>query len=646
MKLFKPLLSLIILFSASISIHSQELINLIPKESIFIGLIDLNQINTKANFEDLIKLPLVEKMDREISKELFRDIASEDTINYLNLQNYGINVGNKCYFYVKGTENIFYGALVFALSDEAKFTKFAELVTKTEDGKQTIVAGNYKYTNKNKLRIVWNSKFAAFYGVSVYPAYRDSVRNSILYPSYNPVADSVSAANYYQAPVITDTIVNGDNGVTTNEYPVTDTTNYSYNYQAYDENYKDPSIEKYAHVTAICDSLENAWSAANMGIFVQDKGSNSLAGNKDFMVYVKTNPDAACMFDYGQFAKMYMNSYSGLNSLMLGNKLTGEYLNSFYKGLSMYAKIELKQGEINMSCDTKHNEELNEIYKEVKKTSISKNFLKYLNKDVMGYYALGVDIPGMAKGVGNAMKKIYPTIPKYGNVVSSAMDVIDIFIDQQSIYKVFTGDMIMAVNGVKPVEVVHTSYNYDDNFNATEVQDTSIQMQPEILFMAGIGNVADVKKILKLLISVEALKLEGNIYSIAYKHADLPVYIKIQDDILFISNNKSYIENPKVYSADKQPGKEHIKMFKQNNFVAYANTTEIAKYFAKQGKSENEKIISQAGDLFKSVKIVGNTKNGSSKASCVFELSKSNNNSIVDIIKYLNELYLVNGKKL
>jgi hypothetical protein len=328
-----------------------------------------------------------------------------------------------------------------------------------------------------------------------------------------------------------------------------------------------------------------------------------------------------------------------------GNNILLDYMKGFYNGLNMFGKVELNQDDVKMTFDMKHSSKMNEIYKEVKKTKISKDFLKYLDNDLMGYYAVGIDIEGIAKGFGNTMREILPTVSKYGDIAGSAMDVLDIFIDEQAIYKVFTGDLVLAVNGVKPVEVIHKTYDYDENFNMKEVMDTTMQMQPEISLMLGIGNIDDVNKIIKLLISLELLKPEGNLYTLSYKNTNLPAYLKIQDKILFISNNKSYVEHPQVVAKNKQLSKVHAKMFSQNSFVVYANTSKIAQHYALQGHSGNEKILTEAAALFSNIKILGRSKKGYSSASCVLELSKTNDNSIVDILKFMNDLYLVKGKR-
>jgi len=663
MKSIKLLVSFIVLFIVVSTNQAQDIINLIPNKNTFVGVVDMNIINTKAKFEELIKLPLFEKMNEEIGKELFREISGNDATNYLDLQKHGIRKDRKAYFYVNNAKNLMYGAMVFEIEDQAKFAIFAEMLNKKIDENLVATNDNYKTTKKNKIHIVWNSKSAAIFGANISSAYKDSIKNSIMYPPYDYAADTAFVDVVEEIAVEEDVVAEENvigtpdyNENITNDYAVEDTTS-AYNYyndytvtdtSAYNyyDNYTDPYNEAYTKSAAICDSIENEWCIANTNLFLQDKGANSLASNTEFTNYIKTGPDAAVMFDYGQFIDMSMNSVMGLGAYGGMGNMPYEFMKGFYKDLGMFAKVELNKDDVKFVVDMKHSEKLNEIYKEVKKTKISKKFLKYMNNDLMGYYAVGIDIEGVSKGFGNTMKQIYPEVPKYGKIASAAMEVIDIMIDEQAIYKVFTGDMVVAVNGVKPVEVVHTTYDYDENYNMTEVMDTTMQMQPEILFMLGIGNVADVNKLLKLLMSFDALKQVGNMYELSYKKADLPVYLKIQDDILFISNNKSYVEQPAVLDKKKQLSKEHTKMFNENTYVAYANTAGITQYFAKQGKSEDDKILTEASALFSSVKMLGKSKNGYSSASCVLELSKTQDNSVVDILKFLNNLYLAKGKKL
>ena len=645
------LLSLIaLLFSVTMS-RAQDLINLVPKDAAFAAVLDLNQINTKLKFEELINIRCIEK----ISKTMLKDIVKADSVNYLNLNKYGIQVNSKAYFYFKSSDKMYYGALLIALNDEAKFAKLVKLLIGDEQNIAT--KENYKYAAKKDIKIVWNNKSAAFWSAIISPAQKDSLQvtlrvkfigdeknyltppppppafgtlDSIKYDANETVVEPVEPVQVETSPIPSET--NNDSYVapdSTNNY------NYSPNdYSAYDQ--------MYAAVDSLCDSIKNVWCTSNTGIFLKDKGVNSLASNKEFADYIKNSPDGAFVLDYGMFTKLYMNS---IWKSTLGGAMTDPYkfIQDIYGGLTMYAKAEFKKDDIGISFDVKYGSKLNEIYKEVKKKKISTNFLKYMDKDLMGYYAVGIDIAGYSKGIGHFLRELLPSIPQYGDVAVSAMDVIDIFIDEQAIYKLFTGDMVLAVNGVKPIEVVHTSYNYDDNYNRTEKTDTTTQMQPEIQFMMGVGNITDVNKILKLLINLKVLRQEGNLYCVEYNNNPLPVYISIHDGILFIGNNKANIANPVVYPKDKQLDDEHMKLFSKNTFVAYASMNNIAKYFVKEGSDKTQRSFMEVAGMFTNIKIYSGHKGDHGSTNFVMKLTNTEDNSMLDLIKFFNALYIING---
>jgi hypothetical protein len=64
------------------------------------------------------------------------------------------------------------------------------------------------------------------------------------------------------------------------------------------------------------------------------------------------------------------------------------------------------------------------------------------------------------------------------------------------------------------------------------------------------------------------------------------------------------------------------------------------KQSAFQGNSSNDKILNDAGNVFSSVKMTAGQKNGTSFGNFALHLSKTSDNSLTDIIKFLNEFYL------
>jgi hypothetical protein len=634
------------------TIKSQDLINLVPNESLVTIMVDLNKIDSKANLSSITKLPIFEKLNVEIGKEL---IDENDSISFLDLKKYGINTGNKSWFYIKTTGEVIYGAFIFSIGDETNLTDFIKKVSKTENEPQIKNAGSYKYYNNKKLNIAWNSKTLAIYSATISPKLKDSLRVS-LEPQYN--------YNYYDDFAV-DTIAavveepldeSGNDEVVVEDLATLDEIDEvnvaSDSISGLTDDQINENTENYLNeyeimnkkLDAKCDSITNFWCETNASIFLQPKGAKSIEAIQPFMEYIKTNPDAAGVLDYSQIVEIQSN-LSGYHSFTRSLNIPSNYLANYYKGFLLMGKVLLNQDDIQLQFDAVYSPKLKEIYKDVKKTKITKKFLNYMNNDLMGYTAIGVDIEGLSKGIGKALREIYATIPEYGETVAAALDIADIFIDEQALYKIFTGDMVIALNGIKPVEVIQTVYDYDDEYNMSERIDTSMSMQPEVLFMAEIGNVEDVNKFLKLFVKSELIEKQGNIYSVGKKSSKLPVFIAINDNILFVSNNRAFVDQPKVLPKNKQLGKEHLTMFNKNTMILYANTSEIAKHSALQGKSEDEEILNKAASTFTNITIKGKHNGEGSTTNCTINLSKSDNNSLLDVFNFLNNFYLYKTKR-
>lgn len=626
---------LIITFLATISIFdvaAQDLLNYVPSNSAYVGMINIGQINTKGQFSQLMTLPFMQKMDEEIAREISRDIVNADSSDYLDLKKYGFNISNRSYSYFVAGENVYYGAAIFSISDKNKFSQFVKILTRDQEGENIIITDNYSQTAKRDMHIIWNNDIAVFFGASLSEAYKDSIEAKIR--AENEVkADK--EMDYDYAEVTEETVEE-----TVEESAEEETASE-------DQNYKQPEYYDYYTVKyQIIDSITNDWLFHNTAEFIKAKGSNSYANNSEFQAYLKSKPDAAVVIDYGLLTNMFMTPFIGSLSRTFRNNSAYGVLASFYQGMTMYAKLDMQDDAAVLNMDVKYGAEIKEILNKIKKKKISRKFLKYMNKEMMGYYALGMDIEGLSEGIKDMLRKNMPPMHEYGNAAVSGMDILDILIDEKAIYNLFTGDAVLAVNGVKEMEIIHKSYDYDEEFNRIDIIDTSMQKMPDLQLMVGIGNKSDVQKIIDLLVNVKAFKKEGNLYSMDVKGAKIPVYFQILDDILFIGNNKALMANPMV-NSDKQLDREHKKMFRKNIFVGYANVAGIARSLADLGESyKNQKMLVETSNVFHEVKMQGYKKGNMMHSQYLIQLSDSKYNSIEDIVRFINALYLINDKRI
>lgn len=598
------------------NVSAQELIEYVNKNASVVAMINLKQIKTKADFDELIKLPFVKEMDKKIAKDISRNLIEENTPYYLNLSKYGINVNSNSYFYFVSGKEMYSGALIVSINDKNKFTEFVKIFTKDKEGEKIKSKDSYLQTNKRDFYIIWNNNIAVFMSATINPAQKEAIEKQVK-----------KQLGYDDKIEVTEEITE----------EVTE-----------EEGLRKPSYtDIYELKHKKIDSIQKNWFKNNTANFIKHRGINSYAKNTDFNNYTKSNPDAALVVDYGLFSDMYFNAFKNIYPKQFRKLASADLIQSFTKDMKMFIKFNFSKDDVTFNFDIKLSEKVNEVFAEVKKKSINKDFLKYMKKDMMGYYAFGLDVKGYSEGTKELLQENLTEIPKYGKIAVGVIDLLDIIIDEDAIYELFTGDVVFGINGVKEFEVVRKTYDWDDNFNKIEKTDTITRKMPEILFMLGVGNKKNVNKLIALLESTKILEKKENFYSVDVKGNKIPVFLRIYNDILFISNNEKYIKNPKVYSKTEQLSKQHSKMFKKNFFVAYANTATVSRYFADSEISFNEKkMLIAASNTIKHITLTGNKKNKYMNSKYFIKLSETEDNSIKDIIIFMNKLYLLNGKKI
>ncbi len=682
MNLVKRTITLVLVISIFTVAQAQELLQMIPKEATFVGMINAEQIKNKGQLAEMMELPFMQKFDKEIAKEFSRAWVKSDSGHYFDLSKHGINTSGKAWSYFVGDKEFFYGGMLIPITDQEKFKSFVKILTKDPEGEKITLKNNYTETHKRDLHILWNKNTAFFYGVELNPFFKDSIDNMLAkkykYGQYSESTYKDYTEEAVEEAVVEEAVEEAVVEEATEEALVEEAVEEAVVEEATEEalveeateevvvleatvDFDDEGLQKnpetkiemswsefYDIKRAYCDSIKEIWIKTNGPKLISLRGNNSFASNADFVEYIKSSPEMAVVFDYA-LLRNYITAplLSGMSRSFRRNKFI-PYLMSFYGDVTVFAKLEFKQDEAELSVDTKYGDRIGEVLKNVKKKKISNKFLKYMNNDLMGYYAMGMDVEGVGEGIKNMLKKTLPEVPEYGKAATKGVEILEIFLDEKAIYNIFTGDAVVAVNGIKEFEVEYKTYDYDDDFNRTEIVDTLLKKLPEVVFMAEIGNKEDVQKIIDLLVYLKTFKKEGNMYCLDIKRNDIPVCMQIHDNILFIGNNKEFIRNPTEFPKNKQLNKEHKKAFKKNTIAGFVNMAEIMRYLADNEKSsfKDQKMFIETSNLFRNIKMTGYKKGNYLHAKYSLNLSESNDNSMVDIIKYINQIYLIDTKRM
>ncbi len=675
MDLVKRAITVVLTIFTFLGASAQDLLQMVPKESTYVGMIDANQIKNKGRLAEMMELPFMQTFDKEIAKEFSRSWVKSDTGPYLDLSKHGVNTSGKAYSYFVMGKEMLYGGMLIPITDQEKFKSFVKIITKDPEGENIITLDGYTATSKRDLHITWNQNTALFLGVEINPFYKDSIdkmlrkkhnygyshdygleKEEIAVEETEETEIGLEEEAVEEEEIVVEETEETEIGIEEEAVEEEETVLVRVEEIRFDEEVVEEAepekemtwSEFYDIKQAYRDSIEQVWIEKNLLKLINSRGTNSYASNTEFVNYIKSTPEMAVVFDYSLLKNYLAAPFLASLSRPFRRNQVLPYLMSFYGDIMIFAKVEFKQDAAELSIDTKYGKRIGEVLDNVKKKKISKKFLKYLNKDLMGYYAMGMDVEGVGEGMKKMLKKSLPEIPEYGKAAVNGIEIMETLLDEKAIYNMFTGDAVVAVNGIQEFDVEYKTYDYDEDFNRTEITDTIQKKLPEVIFMAEVGNKTDVQKIINLLVNLKVFKQEGNFYSLDIKRNDIPVYMRIYNDILFIGNNKEFIKKPVELDKSKQLSKDHKEMFRKNTIAGFVNFAKIMRYFADEEKNsfKVQKMLVETSNLLDNIKMTGYKKDNYLHGKYSVNLKKSDDNSLVDIIKYINQMYLIDQKRM
>src|SRR5690606_39440155 len=101
---------------------------------------------------------------------------------------------------------------------------------------------------------------------------------------------------------------------------------------------------------------------------------------------------------------------------------------------------------------------------------------------------------------------------RYSEIVDVFATSFAILLDEKAIAKVFKGDNLIVLNGVTNKEITYTDYEYDEDYNYTEVERTKTEAVPDFLWMFSSDDVSIFEKIVKIGLREEGLIDHDGIY--------------------------------------------------------------------------------------------------------------------------------------
>jgi hypothetical protein len=283
-----------------------------------------------------------------------------------------------------------------------------------------------------------------------------------------------------------------------------------------------------------------------------------------------------------------------------------------------------------------------DLMKKGYKPRFKKRMLRYVDKRfLLGYYAVRVDVKTMAEGMRDVVYESVAETPMYGENIVRAMDVLGILIDEEALYDLFKGDMLLAITGVQRTEIPVVTYEYDENFNASQTEITIEEETPEFVLTATYGNEENLKKIIRLAESFDMALDMGGYYQVGGKYA-----LGMKKGVLVFTNDLNLVtENlKKGLKKDLRLEKSHRRDLRKNVQSIYWDAVATWEVMGKEEKEEAsgsrmESVFNQVKGKVESISMRTSRK-PSVKSVISIQLADKKANALEQGVDLLNLLIL------
>lgn len=247
-----------------------------------------------------------------------------------------------------------------------------------------------------------------------------------------------------------------------------------------------------------------------------------------------------------------------------------EEISNIYGDNKMVGDLSINDNSIQAEMTANYGDALGSIYKEMNDTKFDKNVTKYIHKDNAAYFTYNVDL---GKAYDQTYEILMPILrnekSRYAAGSVMTIEVLHAFLDREVIFNTYKGSMFGTFNGVKNVPVRKLEYDWDEDFNYTEVETFEDTEVP--IFTLGFSTKRNdipntfMQQMAKLNSEWEN---HGKYWKIENAMLNsLPIYVINSGGLFILTNDENLaVNNPDGYGADKISRKQ-IRKTKKSGFM-------------------------------------------------------------------------------
>lgn len=462
---------------------------------------------------------------------------------------FGIDLEAKAYYFYQVIDSIAYQNVAFRVLD---VEKTEEMFRGIMPNSGTKISG-YTVAMQDNMTAAWTSDMAIF-------SYADFPKK--VYTIEDLIAEREAERDY------------DDTG---DDYPDLDMTGDGEEYEEEEDDYESLEFELLMRnmdaPSLYSESEIKDMMLAHFGDIVGTQPSQSVLTNGKYLA--GKDKKSTAYFWMGSFDDMMSDMYPADLMSMLGESSPFGEMGSMSMGMEeVFANLFFDEDAIRFETKVGLNDKVAPSYNKIYNSSMDKGFLKHFNADeAMSYISFTTDMAATMKAYPELITNTYGTMfADYADEVSIVADLIEVILDEDAIAELITGDGMIVLHDIAEREVTYMATEYDDDFNATEVERTKMEPLPTFSIMIGSENERMIAKLMKLARKYEVATNLGMYHALASAEMGAPfdLFFTQHDGIAFLTNSKERVTNYATGVKNCNLG-QHKHALKNNVFTMYVD---------------------------------------------------------------------------
>ena len=603
------ILSVFLLFSTTLtlSVKAQDLASRVPADAQAVVTIKGKNLTQLLSIKEFNSSAVGKKILEALSKEFDGDIK--------DAQNLGINLESNFYYYNQANDSVSYNCVLIPL----KNAKLLDILLSNNKEHKIATTGNLRtlYEGDSTEVTIWDDNVLLLAKADASYGYFDREEVAARFGIENPndtgdstataAIDTVSAET--QAETL-EQIEQAEEIVTqAEEVPAAE------NVQEAEEETSEDTLD--ADSTSIdLDAYSQRTIKINKVLAVWLVEMAKSAFNQTTKASILENKSYLKSLDNDAEASLWISNMGNMFSSFTGSS---SYLKSFkffegYRGIS--SKLYLENDQIRLTTALELDEPLASTYKKIADSKINRKFLKYINEDKnLGYLSFSFNSKAYLEEYPKQIAKMYGFL--FEDEAAMITDLVSLILDEKALSNVFKGNGLLLLTGLNEKQVTYKTYDYDEDFNSTEVEKTKKETLPDFLFMTSTKDDKLLQKLFSYGEKKKVLVKNSFYYQLKVPKNPMDLFFMIKDGIIFIGTSDKEMEDIARNTFNAKLSKEHRRIIVKNNFATYFNTKKIAGKIPEKGLEDfasAEKATSVLGGmgniLLKSNKIKDNIVSG------------------------------------